>query len=624
MRYPRTLAVLVCLFSWACINVPEVQQVADNPDAGEPDAPIADSGTPPDSGTQPDASTPDSGIPDLKVRLLISRSITNGDVQLSVTVTGPAPEEVELLVDGETVATLTAPYELRWSTRLISEGTHELSARVTLEGHRFTSEPRHLVVDRTRPRLLSESPLTGAQTVSVHQPIQAGFSEPLDPATVNAESVTLLSGTGVVAAEVVLAPEGTSLTLRPASPLTADTTLRVSLGSTVADLAGNAVQALPRDWEWTVPGYLPLGAPLSASPGENPDARSPSLQIDGSGQPVVAWLDGTSLEPYGIRARRWTGDGWEQLGGVLTASSGNRSGSFCSLEVDGDGRLFVAWDELSSSGATSLRVRRWNGTTWDAVGAPVVPLLQQAVADLIVFRANGQGQLALAFRESSPSSQQVTVWRWNGSAWGVLGGALKVNSTWSIAAVRLGIDAAGTPTVVWSEQEVSGNHASYMRRWNGSVWEVISLPAQAEHEALIVEDSGAPVLDAPAWNGTARSAQLLRWNGSSWAAIGNPISQYPGATHSGVVALSSDAQGRLMALVAEAEVAGGAAVFYVRRWNAGAWEPVGSVYRHSPGLSPMGAVLLAVDSAGQPVLAQAKQLETESQRRRVYVYRPND
>ncbi|QSQ20823.1 Ig-like domain-containing protein [Pyxidicoccus parkwayensis] len=635
MSHSPRIAVLAVFLFCACISLPEVEQVPETPDAGEPDAhaedsgtldaSVSDSGTPdsgtPDSGT-PDSGTPDSGAPTLTVTLVTSRAVTNSDVQVSGTVTGAVPDEVELLVDGAAVATLAPPYELRWSAQSLDEGTHVLALRASLEGRRFTSESRTLIVDRTPPRLVMQTPLTGAQFISVHQVVQATFSEPLDPATVRAESVKLLSDAGVIAAEVALASEGTSLTIQPTSLLPADTAVQVRFESSVVDLAGNAVQALPEHWTWAVPGFLPLGEPLSASPTERSLPRSPSLQIDGAGRPVVAWVGGTGAEsPYGVRVRRWNGSGWEQLGGVLEVPVGSNS-SFCSLTIDADGRSIVVWDEVQSSTvATSMHTRRWNGSAWDVMGD--VPLRQQSSADLIVSKGNKQGQIALAFVERYQGNDQVLVSRWNGTSWGMVGGGLKVNSSWMVSGIQLAIDAAGNPVVAWSESN-SGNIAAFMRRWNGSAWEAIAMPAQTFPGALFIDAAGAPILDVRVWNGTAWSAQLRQWNGSTWATLGSTISLYPGTTDSSVVTLTLDVQGRLIALLGEQEAAGGATVFYIRRWNAGAWEPVGSLLRKNSGDNFIGPALLAMDSTNRPFMARREAPENDVSNWRIHVYTPND
>jgi hypothetical protein len=65
-----------------------------------------------------------------------------------------------------------------------------------------------------------------------------------------------------------------------------------------------------------------LGTP---DPGASEFASSPSIAVDGSGLPVVAWVDYPDQPPdtvsIGIRVHRWAGTGtsWTELGGVLPA-----------------------------------------------------------------------------------------------------------------------------------------------------------------------------------------------------------------------------------------------------------------------------------------------------------------
>jgi hypothetical protein len=620
MRYLKTVAVLVVL-SGACIDLPEIQQVPETPDAGEPGEHTGDSGIPPDASV-PDSGTPDAGAPTLAVTLETSRAITNADVQVRAQVIGPPPDEVELMADGVAVAVLAPPYELRWNTQSLDEGTHVLSVRASLGERDFTSEARPLVVDRTPPRLTSQVPSTGAQAVSVHQTIQATFSEPLDPATVSAETVVLRTAAGVLAADVVLTPEGHSLVVQPDVLLPADSTLQVQLAGTLADLAGNTLEALPQEWEWKVPGYLPLGAPLSANATDGSEAQHPSLKIDGAGRPVVAWLDATQLEPYGVHVRRWNGTSWEPLGAALSISVGSTSNG-CSLMFDGEGRPLVVWDEQSASGGVSVRIRRWNGSTWEPLGTSDVLLPQPLGADFIIFAGDGQGQLVAALREFNQGATSVSVWRWDGRTWARLGSSLKVDSARGVSSLRMALDPAGNPFVSWSESDLGGNLGAYMRHWNGSAWTSIPMPAQSHAVALIVDDTGAPVFNVGAWDGAALSVQLRRWNGSSWATLGSPINSYPGATESAVAALQLDAQRKLVVLIGEPETSGGPPVYSVRQWDGGAWTSVGSPLRVNPGSAQQGVTSLALDSTGQPMLARIEYALGVPGKRRLHVYRAN-
>lgn len=621
MRNLGALVLVAVVVLSGCISLPEVEQVSETPDASEPDAHVADSGALPDASTS-DSGTPDSGTAPLTVTLVMSKSVTNSDVQVSGQVTGTTPDEVELLVDGVAVATLAPPYELRWSAQALDEGSHVLSLRASLGGRRFTSELRTLIVDRTPPRLVTQSPQAGAQYVSVHQAIQATFSEPVDPTSVSAESVKLLSDAGVMDAEVVLAPEGTSLTLRPSTPLSTNTALEVRLGS-LTDLAGNTLQALPQDWQWTIPSYLPLGDSPSTTTVER-SVLCPSSQLDGEGRPVVAWLDGTQVVPATIHVKRWNESRWEPFGSALNITPGHGN-SFCALEVDKNGYPIVAWDEYSSADGRRLYVRRWNGAAWESVGNPGVLLRPQANSSYFTLKGNKNGQLALAFVDIYQGNTQVVVGRWSGSEWSSLGEPLKGNASWLFSPPVLGLDVAGNPIVLWNESSSSTNNV-YMRRWNGSAWEVIPWPGQmyTYPKGIVFDGAGVPLFDMYSYDGVASSAQVQRWNGSSWVPLGGAINNFPGATSSLVTSFSFDSQRRLTVLVAEPEVAGQATVSYVRRWNGGTWEPLGSFLRKNPGWVPVGLPLHVMDSSDRPVVAMVEESEAEPRGQAVHVYTPND
>ncbi|MCP3136371.1 Ig-like domain-containing protein [Pyxidicoccus xibeiensis] len=620
MRFLQPIVVFAVFLSWACINVPEVVQVPETPDAGEPDAHLPDSGA------------PGSGPQDLTVQFHSSRTITNREVLLKVTLSGAKPDEVELLVDGVAVATLTPPYELRWDTRSISEGEHVLAVRATLGERKFTSDSRNLVVDRTPPRVISQMPIAGSRTVSIHQTIQATFSEALDANTVSADSVKLLSQAEKMGVEVSLSPEGTFLTLRPGSPLPVDTALSVSFDNSVTDLAGNPLQWSEQAWEWTVPGYIPLGTPLAYSPDGDGSLFYYSLQVPTAERPVVAWVSGGPLgENYGVHVSRWNGSNWEQLGRVLDANPGSTHPSGCSLQVDAGGQLFIAWTEGTESGMTHVHVRRWNGSDWQAVGAPVLPLSSNAGLNHFQFDVNKTGNMILGLFESGGSGSQVSVWHWSGSGWSVLGGALKVNPAWNLSSMQVQIDDAGRAVVTWSETESSGVGTPYMRRWNGSSWEEIIMPFQGHlgyPGVLALDGSGNPILARTTWDGaagTALHAHVWRWDGSSWSAVGQPFGGlYPGVTDARVGTWGLDDEGRLLTLLVEPEVPGGAAHLYVRRWTGATWEPVGGLLKPNPGANQIVHATLAVDPTGQPVLARIEQTDSQPYKRRIYIYTPND
>jgi hypothetical protein len=127
--------------------------------------------------------------------------------------------------------------------------------------------------DSTAPTVLWSSPERDEVVVASYTPFFAdetqelfapalvvAFSEPLDPSTLNAESVSLSGGIGL---QVLYDPSGWRLIAYPTMPL-ADGVYTVVLDTAVADLAGNPL-ATPYSFSFTVGAgstdqhiYLPL------------------------------------------------------------------------------------------------------------------------------------------------------------------------------------------------------------------------------------------------------------------------------------------------------------------------------------------------------------------------------
>lgn len=76
---------------------------------------------------------------------------TNGTLNVQTTVTGGTPESLELLRDGSTLATLSAPYTYAWDTSALPEGGFSLGVRATKGGKSVQGEAHTVFVDRTAP-----------------------------------------------------------------------------------------------------------------------------------------------------------------------------------------------------------------------------------------------------------------------------------------------------------------------------------------------------------------------------------------------------------------------------------------------------------------------------------------
>jgi len=287
-------------------------------------------------------------------------------------------------------------------------------------------------------------------------------------------------------------------------------------------------------WDSSSSSWVPLGNELDINPSQN--AVKPSLALETSGNPVVAWTewDGSSNNVY---VKRWDGTDWVQLGGALDVDPAQEAISH-SLALDSANHPVVAFFENDGT-SFNIYVKRWDGTNWVSLGGALdINLSQQAYDPSLALDASGNP--VVAWHENTPGQfDNIYVKRWDGANWVLLGGALDVNVNDGAALARLVLDTSGNPVVAWTEWNSSSSNV-YVKRWDGANWVPlgneldISEPQPAGSPSLALDTSGRPVV---AWfenDGTSDNIYVKRWDGTSWLLQGSGLdtvlsqeAQYP-------------------------------------------------------------------------------------------------
>jgi hypothetical protein len=124
----------------------------------------------------------------------------------------------------------------------------------------------HPVLDTTPATVVSRFSAPNANSVAPNATISVTFSEPIDPTTINSQSLTLsLNGTTPVSGTVTYV--GTTAQFTPSTNLAADAAYTVSVADTVEDLAGNSLGAADV-WNFTTGSLVDSQPPevLSVAP----------------------------------------------------------------------------------------------------------------------------------------------------------------------------------------------------------------------------------------------------------------------------------------------------------------------------------------------------------------------
>ena len=135
------------------------------------------------------------------------------------------------------------------------------------------------------PSVVSITPADGATSVALSDPVVVRFSEPIAPATLTAQALTLTGPSGPVAAVLSLASNDTIATLRPTAPLDANTAYTVTVAAGITDVAGYALPA----------AVTARFTSLDTTPPPAPPAGSLSATIpDAGGRSTVSGTQGTA------------------------------------------------------------------------------------------------------------------------------------------------------------------------------------------------------------------------------------------------------------------------------------------------------------------------------------------
>jgi hypothetical protein len=424
-------------------------------------------------------------------------------VVIDVTIGGGEPDSVELLEDGQPVAQLAAPFQYRFDCAAKAERTYVLSARASLQGTSFSSSPKQLVVDRTRPTITS-GPFSALDTeISTHTPIRVTFSEPLRSSRVTANSVALVSATKSLS----WSEDQIVLTVTPLEPIVAPRNLGLLLyPQDFEDLAGNPLVAdNPTQWTWTVPVFLHTWTLPKYGNGVSA-AAPPAFAQDSEGRSIVAWFEYTQAGGAAdVYVHRSAGSGSTPLGGALSALPGSSWVEEVAVAADASNRPVVAWTERASTDL-QVFVRRWNGTSWEELAGVPNPIPSADATQLTL--ATGHSDLpVVAWRELDASQKaRVYVYRWDGSRWDPVSSPLAARTpSASVGFPSLAVDKEDRPVVSVTEQssDTAFLESAVVWRLEGAIWKQVgsairpesaSASAYVNRTSLSLDAQGRPAL----------------------------------------------------------------------------------------------------------------------------------
>jgi hypothetical protein len=192
------------------------------------------------------------------------------------------------------------------------------------------------------------------------------------------------------------------------------------------------------------------------------------------------------------------------------------------VELPG-GDLVAAGDFGTAGGVPVVRLARWDGSAWSALGSGTNNLTYA-----LTVLPNGNLVVGGRFNSGGGVAANCIV-QWDGTTWSALGSGM--SSAMGFPEVRaLAVLPSGDLVAAGSFTNAGGVPANSIARWDGSSWSALGGGMDQSVLALAVLPNGDLVAGGNfSTAGGVPAVRLARWNGSTWSALGSSLGGLGGA-----------------------------------------------------------------------------------------------
>lgn len=328
-------------------------------------------------------------------------------------------------------------------------------------------------VDLTPPSVAGSTPAPGEKDVDILAPITLVFSEPMDAASVTADSFTVEAGSARIEGAVSCA--AATCVFRPTRPLPYREAVRVTVSTAARDVAGRPLASVH------TLNFTTRGRQWSASPAQVQTVRPglvPDVAVDGQGGALAVWVQGGAdgtLRPYA--ARRAPHGAWSAPQVLDTQHAGEADRPVVAVNAAGVG---VAVWELRVGTDTRLYAAEYAPESGWSAPKPI----EQGAGPVGPARVavDSQGHALVVYQQRDGATASVwAVRRVAGVGWS---SPLRLEASAAPVGPVLTTDGAGNALAAWVAVETDGTRSVRARRFNPEgTW------AAAESVAALVDEA---------------------------------------------------------------------------------------------------------------------------------------
>lgn len=262
-------------------------------------------------------------------------------------------------------------------------------------------------------------------------------------------------------------------------------------------------------------------------------ASSAQLTVFGSAL-YASWYESNGTVTR-IRVKKFDGSAWTWAdGGTANGLNYTQAKNAKNPQITAfGGSLYAIWEEMSPANFSQIRVKKFDGTSWTwadgggPIGINYSPTLAATAPQLTEFN----GSLYAVWQEKNANIDQIRVRRYNGTSWDWIDGgtATGINKNTAYNGDRAQLTVFGNALyATWREGSATAKYQIRLKKYDGSQWTWADGgaatgmnydTAQDGHESqLTVSGSNMyaiwcePKAAAP----TARQVRVKKYDGSAW------------------------------------------------------------------------------------------------------------
>ncbi len=188
-----------------------------------------------------------------------------------------------------------------------------------------------------------------------------------------------------------------------------------------------------------------------------------------------------------------------------------------SLDINASNTPYVAFTDSANAG--KLTVMKYNGSAWTVVGSAGVSSGVAITPAIAIDKSNGTPYVVFS---DATLYNNLTVMKYNGSAWVTVGTAGFTPNEGDNPSII--IDHSGTPYIAFTDWNATTPLAGTVMKFNGTAWAYVGLegftPGQANDCIIKTDASGTPYMLFGDDN-ASQKLSMMKYNGSSWSYVGN-------------------------------------------------------------------------------------------------------